>query len=865
MYLHATVPTVARPLVEAGFLKPAQALALLPLAGETTAASRTTTELLEQIPQGPERSAALATVSLRIRRDLLPDHRSGAARALIEWADGVDLADTEAIEVLRPYCAPTTDEERFPHPSRRNDGESEWEQRARQADDVLARAGTADPDCVDRDLAELAELYGADRISQYLERVAEGLVPSERGAFVDALGAVGVDHPVARLHADDVLEALVRAAAEWKRSQALRERIAAAITRFVETHFGGLTRYAGLTAQVVDKLLKLDVLSDPAGVVLRVVGSSLERLDAPTLFTTASQLALALDREERAALLGWSLDNLESEPVAVPELPTETAEVLASLMWSLFGAPDKATRWRAAHSARSLIMMGDEHFARALLKRTTQRDAAPFASETLPFYWLSAQVWALMVITRATREKPECVALLATDLAAIACDKSWPHVSVREFARRGALRLATAFPDVLAPDLVSQLGLANMPRACKLERVDYFYRTGSGNRDYKTERFHFDSMDTLPYVYGPFGTRFDLDVDEVCDRAERWILDRLGLSDIRREDPRLEILDYSERDNHHGSSPRGESWRQMLEEHALQLVAGDLCDEGAFIKTEGGDKPDDPWASWLSAWIDTLESSWLSDEREPVPPEPVFLLHNVGRDDWPELTEADLTLAIGADDPKTLIVDAAVEFATGFGWGSTYVTSALVSPATAPALVRALTAIEEPYSFVLPQEHGYGRSDQEDIDIGQFRLEGWIWEADRGELGIEEHDPLRRIGISVTRPGTRFVDACRGKLERGGRLIQSPNGSPIAWQRAWSDMETVGGARREPYGTKGFETHVRRDVLCEFLRATESQLIIKTTASRRKSKRDYLSEEEETHEQRIHRIYLFCPEAGVVG
>jgi hypothetical protein len=325
-------------------------------------------------------------------------------------------------------------------------------------------------------------------------------MPSQRGAFVDALGAIGAEHPVARFHADDLLEALIRAAGEWGASRSLRERLAAAITRVVETHFGGLTRYAGLTSRVVGKLLDLEVLGDPAGLVLRVVGRSLERLDPPTLFATASQLAVALERDERAALLAWSLEGLESELVVAPELPAEPAEVLASFMWSLFGAPDKATRWRAAHVTRALITAGDAPLARALLERRPRRDAGPFASETLPFHWLSAQVWTLMVIARVARDKPECVVALASELAAIARDKEWPHVGVREFARRGALRVAEALPGALAPELVGELQLANIPRACKRERADYFHRTARSDRDYDTERFHFDSMDTLPYV-----------------------------------------------------------------------------------------------------------------------------------------------------------------------------------------------------------------------------------------------------------------------------------------------------------------------------------------------------------------------------
>lgn len=178
-------------------------------------------------------------------------------------------------------------------------------------------------------------------------------------------------------------------------------------------------------------------------------------------------------------------------------------------------------------------------------------------------------------------------------------------------------------------------------------------------------------MDTLPYVYGPFGERFGLDVDDVCEGAERWIVDRLGLSGKRVRDTRVDRMGYSLRDNHHGASPRVESWRQALEHHALQLVAGELCDQGVPVVGHSGDEPPDPWAEWLRDHVDSLEHGWIADEREPVPPVPALLMTDVGRDGWPELTEAELERAIGVWEPESLVVEASVEFSPEFSYGST--------------------------------------------------------------------------------------------------------------------------------------------------------------------------------------------------
>ncbi|MDO8213984.1 hypothetical protein [Conexibacter sp. CPCC 206217] len=862
MGLHESVPVVAGPLARTGFLTPVQAMSLLLLAGEAIGAIDVATELLDLLPPGPDFTSALAALSLRIRRDLLPGTRSSAAQTLLDWAEGRGVSSMATISALHAYISPTEEEEHTPaHTREWQGGETDWDRRARQADEIVERARVGNPAVVESDLRELANLFGSSRVSEYLARVADSVVPSRRSELIDTLGSIRADHPIANFHAVDVFEALCAAAQEWTGSQDLQSHVSAAIARFFETHFGELTRYPEVAEKALGKLLRLALLDDPAGSVLRAASSKLEHLDASALFVTASQLALVLKTGEQASLLAWSLEAFEPEPVKVPEISEERAEVLSGLLCSLFGAPDKVTRWRAAHAARSLMVESAEPMGRALLNRCMTHDSGAFGSDALPFLWLSAQVWALMVISRVARDAPESVMELAPELARIATDTSWPHAGLREFARRAALRLVAASPDALRRDAIEDLLVANSPRGCRTLRENHFYRTGSGNREYDRERFHFNSMDTIPYVYGPLGERFGLNVDEVCDRAEHWIVDRLGLADFRESDRRLAHVEYHDRNNRHGASPRAESWHQMLEDHALQLVAGGLCDEGAVIEAESGGEPRDPWADWIGSWTDSAEYGWLVDEREPVPPSPALLLHNLRRGEWPELTETDLETAIGAFDQESLIVDAAIELFANVGWGSTYVSSAIVSPETAPALARALSSPEDPREFGLPQ--GSGRSGyQDDIDSDGFWLQGWI-DEEHHDAGLEKHDPLRRIEPVVVHPGDRFMEVCRGHAERGGRRVLGNDGALIAWQRSWSDIDSA--YERDSRGTEGRQVFVRRKALCDFLRATGSFLVIRAWAVRRKTASEDRAEEKAIHERTIHRVYIFDPDSGFLA
>jgi hypothetical protein len=866
--LYATAPAVARVVAANGYLAPAQAIALLPLAREHGAGIAAGTELLELIPAGPERAEALARLGLRIRRDILPGEREYAAQTLTAWAAEHGLADHESVARLAPYLASPAPAAGAAGPVRSRNWddagtreETDWERKERLADEVLERAAHADPSRVADDLAELAEFYGAARIPEYMHRVAERVVPSRRGALVDALGKLSPGHPVMTLHSDDVLAALLDAAEAWGGNSALARRIGAAIERVVEEGFVRLSRWGGMGDELAARLLAVRVVDDPPALVLRAIGASLEQLDARSLFAAAGQLAALLEPGDRARVLDWSLAAMEPEPVTVPALPADSAQVLAAMLWALIASPDKAVRWRAAHVARELGRASGAAFVKALFDRSANREGGAFAAAGLQFHWLSGRLWALMVIARVARDEPRVVAPLTDELACIALDRAWPHAGMREFARRAVLRVADTIPDALAAERLADVELANTPLVYKMERVDHFYRTGSGDRDYDTERFHF-SIDTPSYVYGPFGERFDLSVDEVCARAESWIVDKLAIETDRDRDSRLDLLDYSQRDNHHGASPRGESWHQMLEEQALQFVAGEICDEGRVIEAEAGDEPRDPWGSFLENWTDSLEHAWLADEREPVPAVPALLLHDAGDADWWErLGEDEIRRTLAADDPDALVVDAYVQFSPAGGYGSTFITSALVNYETAPALVRALACSDDPGAFSLPQERGW--TDQEDIDLGEFRLEGWIWEERREELGLERHDPLRRIGGDVTRPGPRFIAFCGGRLEGGGRRIRDRDGGLVAWQRAWSDLHSD-HPRTEARGTSGTQTFVRRDVLSAFLRATGSLLIVKAWATRHKSTDNYLSDARERHDKRIDRVYLFDSERGLL-
>jgi hypothetical protein len=276
MPLSHSVPRVVLPVVQGGLISPWEGMNLMRLGGENSFPVDSATTLLERSAPGPARSEALSQLSLWIRRDQLPDSRSNCAKTLIEWAEGHGLGSAEAVELLRPYVNPSAPPglTRVSRPWTGNEPETEWDIQRRRADEVSARAATASPGVLSGDLAELARLYGAERIPRYLRAAADAQIPSRRVAFVEVLGELGAGHPVCELHADDVLAELVGAARRWSGSQRIRERAAPAVERFFETHLEGLTRYPDMTEWVrwLIMISRPDIVADVIEAAAAAVG-----------------------------------------------------------------------------------------------------------------------------------------------------------------------------------------------------------------------------------------------------------------------------------------------------------------------------------------------------------------------------------------------------------------------------------------------------------------------------------------------------------------------------------------------------------------------------------------------------------------
>jgi hypothetical protein len=169
---------------------------------------------------------------------------------------------------------------------------------------------------------------------------------------------------------------------------------------------------------------------------------------ATTWLYLASILAGRADwKASRGALerlLDSGIARLADEVGDGPWKPSLDAEgdpsaLVAGLIWFCLGSPQAADRWRAAHAVRTLARFGRWRAISVLFDRFEGTNAGAFQDPRLPFFVMHSRQWFLLAVARIAIDFPAEIASHAEKLKAIAFDEAFPHVALRETARRALL------------------------------------------------------------------------------------------------------------------------------------------------------------------------------------------------------------------------------------------------------------------------------------------------------------------------------------------------------------------------------------------------------------------------------------------
>lgn len=525
-----------------------------------------------------------------------------------------------------------------------------------------------------------------------------------------------------------------------------------------------------------EKLEKEELVPDRDIVRATIEGftAQLDTLSAGELFHLVGVLAACVSPTESDEALNVGLDLLED--VLRPEdgdgpwdsglkPPESVISSLAGYVWAGLGSPIVAERWQYAHVVRSVVELGWTELLEALVAWAEAGTAGPYRDRQLEFYIWHARQWLLIGLARGGRENPGALRAAAPLLLRLLDEE---HVLIRELAAQTLRTLVAAgeLTEVQTGDLdcVNRPSLPEEVYTGWQQPVDDdTSATESATEEVLSddEKYYF-GIDIGPYWFAPLGRAFGLTEHNIERRARHALRQRMGWSGGSgwQEDARHRRNIFDERETYHrGDLPPVDDLRAYHGYHAMMIVAATLLKQRP-VRRRAGDVTDE-FNEWLSDYLLTRsDGKWLADRRDPrlvtEPPPPASYDDKLWR--WGVTAEYL--------DQKLVSDDGMVVF-WGYWQGgirdheeTVSVRSALVSRASAEALVAALQTAPELGRFDLPSA-----GEEQDLEAGTLRLTGWVKNEhvyarlDKGDPWAEglhfpapepADDVVERLGLSAS-------------------------------------------------------------------------------------------------------------------
>ena len=711
---------------------------------------------------------------------------------------------------------------------------------------------------------------------ELLMRMRESVQLSDRIAFLDAIA----EGEFALVNESERAVALLDALNTWKDSPSVQRWSHERLEAVILMRFAGLSRWLKYDDFSLRELLEATGRSDDR--LLDIITKGTEAsglvLGSRSLYGLSELMLRYLPTSEAAILFEWYLARLvhriprdEGQTLDVGDIPHDASEATGRFIFALLGDIDTRVRWRTAHALRRIARLGAKDVLDAVVLQWNRTQDTSFREPSAPFYFAASNLWLAMTLHRIANETPDMVAPHLKTLIHWATDKGFPHVLIREHAKRTIRTLIARNHVRLTKKDTNRIKKVNKSAFRRISTRIGNLNTHSPDRSERA--FTFDSMDTVPYWYKALLRIFPkISMAEVLDRAENWIVDRWkapATASWWDNEPRKARYDEGRFDlwsHRHGELPTIERYGTYLEWNAMFCVAGKLLETHALSR---GDERGDDLEGWLERVMPTWPDLWIADCREPTPLDSQLWFADSRKESvWLRSARADEFLremGLTMNGSSQWIVvggDYTCDFTTRSS--SVTVSSALVSSSTGSALVRALQTAHDPHDFRIPPE-------DDDLQIQQnpYCLVGWL-ASPRCELGIDEHDPMRNdVRPLSDAPGKTLIKTLDLKKVIGTRTswVKSKNTEPALRGEIWSDRPQRDTQRyfRET-GTTGSRLWMRVSDLQTFLNLEDLDLICEVQTDRRihgEYSRPYDSDPKKN--KTTHRIFLFCKNGRIEG
>lgn len=855
-----------------GQIQPSQALGLLRLGWNGRGSADAFVAILDAtltqhgMPSDTFRTLVRCVVHW-VRRDISRDERAACARRIQSWLSTNHCGHLPESQPLREYLAFVA-----AHPRQETASsylqQSHWSEQSpnEEVDWDLFFGQAPIPSRLPALLAGLRELPGYQGHGTFYAQARQRLSPSERPAYLQAL----LELPDTRLYSDEYLNEWETCLHRWQHVFPVQRWAASGVPELLRRHLPGLLGYPYDVDERLARLVGLPFVKPEQllDLLAPALADWVERLGAWQLYPLAGVLAAGLSPQQRKALLEEAIVHgeqalTERQQKPLPPLPgwqvygEDRAAPFATLLYTLLGHPDTRIRWSCLHALRNMDLQHEPVLLAALIGRLDTEHVDGFLPADSHFLWMSARTYLMIFLARFALDHPDALRPHVEMLLGHALSRDFPHVQIRELAKRTLLAIEDGLPGTLDAETRLQIEAVNRPVAVNV--IEGMGRHLSDTRSHEG-RFDFNALDTLPYWYAPLGRRFNLGGDEVAVLAENWICDRWGFfgRNVPQPGGRRHDRDWHLTRNDHGSLPIIEEGRTYLEYHAMLLVAGELIDSRPNT-LRSPDFGYDQWEYWLQSHLPTHSRSWLSELRVPVPLE--AQLHGLitPQKDWlkPTIPAAfDHCLGLQSSGNNDILIVAADVDTQESGRRERHrIESALVSPQSAHALLRALQVIGDPTPYRIPPA-GHDL----EIDEPGFSLRGWIAETS-GEKELDGHDPLL-FGMSTSLP--RFPQTVQEGLHvqsdptRKRYLDRSDPHQLIAEIIAWSDPHE--DKERAEYST-GWRLQIRLDRLLGYLQAQQRCLILEVQIDRKE--RSHGQEKNIDYQPPAVLLYLLHPNGNL--
>lgn len=557
------------------------------------------------------------------------------------------------------------------------------------------------------------------------------------------------------------------------------------------------------------------------------------------------------------------------------DLECSVESAMAHQLYSFLGDVDTRVRWRAAHSIRASVRMGDLQVIVALTSLYDSKDMPGYREDKRPFYWLSARLWLVITFDRVAIEVPEAIVPIARWLLDVATDQNFPHVLMRHFAKSCLTKLLLDGDIDFNDQEVAAVHAINTS-ALHAEKSRHRISRGGFHEGGKDRKFRFDSLDTLRYVYPRAIECFsDVDEEKFLDEAETWIIDRWkkgsGLSEWQNE-PRkyqFERTDYTLYSHSHGGMPTIERHSYYLEWHAMWCGVGSLMRSEALAEPKYDDGDYGTFNGFLRRDGLTQPPHWSSDLRCPTPLELRFRdPPDIEPEEWIASIEAyDFDLELGLiPGENNLIIDSYHDIRTNKHRSSVRISSALVKPDTGPSLVRALQTSDDSHDYRLPP---FGHDLE--IDDDPYQLRGWVSEYS-SDPRLDQKDTFNH--------GVQMIENAPSKhvIELLG-LCRSDN-YPVSWiakdsgekafvYEAWGDVRDDSRQKEYIFGEEvisdGHRLKVSSKSLSQYLNKIGFDLVVEVEITRRVIKDGITKYDQESEKETRHtRLYLLRGSGEIV-